>query len=100
MKLGAADPRDGNATPNRTGIDIEAGRRSWAYQQPRRQEPAPVKDADWSRTGIDRFILSSLEARGLRPASDADRATLVRRLYYDLVGLPPSPEEGDRLVRR
>ncbi len=93
VSLGAPDPRDGKATPVRVGIDIEAARRSWAYQQPRRHEPPSVTTTDWPRTEIDRFILSSLEARGLRPTRDADRATLIRRLHYDLIGLPPSPEE-------
>jgi hypothetical protein len=93
VSLGAPDPRDGKAAPVKAGIDIEAARRSWAYQQPRRHEAPPVTDADWPRTDIDRFILSSLEARGLRPTRDADRATLARRLHYDLIGLPPTPEE-------
>jgi Protein of unknown function (DUF1553)/Protein of unknown function (DUF1549)/Planctomycete cytochrome C len=93
VNLGAPDPRDGRTAPTRIGIDVEAGRRSWAYQQPRRHQPPPVADADWPRTDVDRFILSSLEARGIRPTSDVNRTILVRRLYYDLVGLPPSPEE-------
>ena len=93
LRMGAPDPRDGTAAPVRSGIDIEAGRRSWAYKPPRRHEPPAVKDGDWPRTDVDRFLLSGLEARGLRPAGDADRAALLRRLHYDLVGLPPTPEE-------
>jgi hypothetical protein len=93
VKLGAPDPRDQKTAAVKVGIDVEAGRQLWAYRQPRRHDPPAVTDADWPRTDVDRFILSSLEARGLRPASDADRATLARRVHYDLVGLPPSPEE-------
>ncbi|MBX6313719.1 MAG: DUF1553 domain-containing protein [Isosphaeraceae bacterium] len=95
IQMGAPDPRDGRAAPARTGIDLEAGRQFWAYQLPRRHEPPAVADADWPRTDIDRFILAKLEAHGLRPVHDADKATLVRRLYFDLIGLPPSPEEID-----
>ncbi len=55
-------------------------------------------DAGWPINEIDSFILAGLEARGIRPVRDADRATLIRRLSYDLVGLPPSPEEIDAFV--
>jgi Protein of unknown function (DUF1553)/Protein of unknown function (DUF1549)/Planctomycete cytochrome C len=92
VNLGAPDPRDGKVTPVRTGIDIETGRQAWAYQQPKRHEPPTVTDVDWPRTDIDRFILAPLEARAIRPTGDADRASLVRRVHYDLVGLPPTPE--------
>jgi hypothetical protein len=54
-----------------------------------------VKDAAWCRTPIDAFVLSRLEAEGLVPAPSADRVTLIRRLFYDLTGLPPTPEEVD-----
>lgn len=62
------------------------------YFRPARPAPVPeLADPSWARTDIDRFILAALEARGTRPAPDADRATLLRRLSYDLTGLPPSP---------
>jgi hypothetical protein len=93
VQLGAPDPRDGDVKPTRGGIDIEAGRRAWAYQPPRRHEPPALADANWPRTDLDRFLLASLESRGLHPVGDADRATLLRRLHYDLTGLPPTPEE-------
>ena len=98
ITMGAPDPRGGEATPVRVGIDLEAGRRFWSYQPPRRHAPPALADAGWSRTDIDRFLLAALEGRGLRPVGDADRATLLRRLAFDLVGLPPSSEEIDSFV--
>src|SRR5262249_17886355 len=53
----------------------------------------------WPRNGIDRFILSRLEKEHLSPSPEADRATLIRRLKFDLLGLPPSPEETEAFVR-
>ena len=70
----------------------------WAFVTPRRPEPPPVTDAGWCRTPVDRFVLARLEAEGLRPSPEADRATLIRRLHADLVGLPPTPEEVDAFV--
>jgi cytochrome c553 len=79
-------------------IDIEEGRKFWAYQEPRKIALPDVKDRAWPRADLDRFILARLEAKGINPAADADRTTLVRRLYYDLIGLPPTPEEIDAFV--
>jgi hypothetical protein len=63
----------------------------WSFQLMRRPTIPPVADGAWSRTAIDRFILARLQERGLKPAPEADRRTLIRRLYYDLLGLPPEP---------
>src|SRR5205823_1910276 len=79
-------------------IDIEEGRKFWAYQPPRKTSPPAVKAAAWPVDDIDCFVLAALESRELRPAADADRPTLIRRLYYDLVGLPPTPEEVEAFV--
>ena len=98
ITMGAPDPRDGQAVPVRSEIDLEAGRRFWSYQPPRRRSPPPVAQSDWPRTDIDRFLLAALEAQKLRPVGDADRATLIRRLAFDLVGIPPTPEEIDTFV--
>lgn len=65
----------------------------WAYQQPIRTAVPTVRDSDWCRNWIDHFILSALETQGRRPSSDAERITLMRRLYFDLTGLPPTPDE-------
>ncbi|WP_152050402.1 DUF1553 domain-containing protein [Tautonia marina] len=99
IEQGAPDPRTGDgAVPRSAEMDIEAGRDHWAYQPPRIAPVPDVNDSTWPRNDIDRFILARLEAEGLRPVSDADRITLIRRLSYDLVGLPPSPEEIQRFV--
>jgi hypothetical protein len=98
VKMGAPDPRDGSAAPARTGIDVEAGRKFWAFQPPRRYPAPAVRDASWPRSDVDRFVLAALEASGLRPARDADRPTLLRRVSLDLTGLPPTPEEIDAFV--
>lgn len=67
----------------------------WAYQKPLHITPPLVKNRDWIRNPIDAFILSRLEKEALQPSSEAPRETLVRRLYLDLTGLPPSPKELD-----
>src|SRR5262245_44281673 len=73
---------------------IAAGRlKHWAFRPVRRPAAPPVRDPIWARTEIDRFVLARLEEKGLRPAPDADRRTLIRRIAYDLTGLPPTPEE-------
>jgi Protein of unknown function (DUF1553)/Protein of unknown function (DUF1549) len=63
----------------------------WAFQPIGRPAVPRVSDPDWSRNPIDRFVLARMEAAGIKPAPAADRRTLVRRLYLDLIGLPPSP---------
>jgi hypothetical protein len=65
----------------------------WAFAPPRRPAPPEVRDNARVRTSVDRFILEALEARGLTLSPEADRATLIRRLSFDLTGLPPTPEE-------
>jgi Protein of unknown function (DUF1553)/Protein of unknown function (DUF1549)/Planctomycete cytochrome C len=98
IESGAPDPRDSEAPVAARAVDVEAGRRFWSFQPPvRRPLPEPAESA-WARTPIDRFILAALERQGLRPAADADRWALVRRAYFDLIGLPPTPEEIDAFV--
>jgi cytochrome c553 len=67
----------------------------WAYVAPVRPELPPVRDSKWPRNPIDRFVLAKLEQNGLKPSPEADRATLIRRLSLDLLGLPPTPAEVD-----
>ncbi len=70
----------------------------WAYVPPTRHPIPEVKDATWPLNWVDRFVLARLEKEGLRPSPEADKVTLVRRLYFDLTGLPPKPEEVDAFV--
>ena len=71
----------------------EADRDHWAFRPVVRPPLPQVNDAAWPRNAVDRFILAKLEQEGLQPAKEASRATLLRRLSFDLHGLPPSPEE-------
>lgn len=70
----------------------------WAFQPVRRTAPPPVNEAAWVQNPLDAFILAELEKAGLRPAPPADRRTLMRRAYFDLIGLPPTPEEQERFL--
>lgn len=71
----------------------------WAFVAPRRAPLPTVQHADWPRNPIDTFVLSALEAQGLNPSQPADRYTLVRRVYLDLIGLPPTPQQADAFVK-
>ncbi|MBI3863904.1 MAG: DUF1549 domain-containing protein, partial [Planctomycetia bacterium] len=70
----------------------------WAYQPLKVAAPPPVKQSDWIATPIDQFVLSRMEQNGLHPAPAADKSTLIRRVTFDLTGLPPSPEEVDAFL--
>jgi hypothetical protein len=70
----------------------------WAFVPPRRAAPPAVRDAAWPRNPVDRFVLARLEKERLAPSPPAGPYALVRRLYLDLVGLPPTPEEADAFV--
>ena len=70
----------------------------WALVRPTRPPLPPVRDSAWPQNPIDPFVLARLESEGLAPSPPADRYTLVRRVYLDLIGLPPTPEEADAFV--
>ncbi len=76
----------------------DAQRTYWAFVPPKRPEVPKVQGRAWVRNPIDAFILSQVEAMGLAPAPEADRATLIRRLRFDLTGLPPTFEEVEAFV--
>ena len=65
----------------------------WSFQPIQHPQPPQVQQADWVKNPIDAFVLARLEALKIQPAAEADRATLIRRLHLDLLGLPPSPED-------
>src|SRR5262249_3946912 len=79
--------------------DRPDGSETWWSLRPLARPPVPaVKNAAWVRTPVDHFILAKLEQEGLSPNPEADRRALIRRLTFDLLGLPPSPEELDAFV--
>jgi len=75
------------------------GSTHWAYQPIQRPDPPTVKNPAWARGAIDRFVLARLESRSIEPSPEADRATLIKRLSYDLLGLPPKVEDVDAFVQ-
>ena len=79
-------------------IDFEQGKKFWSFQPVVEQELPLVKKIEWPQQRIDYFTLASIEEAGLHPAKVADRATLIRRLTFDLTGLPPTPEEVQEFV--
>ena len=91
VRMGAPDPRTGQ-TVVKDEIDVEEGKNFWAFQPLDRTEPK-IRNQKWARTFIDRLVMAGLEEKGLSPAPDADKATLIRRLFFDLIGLPPSPDQ-------
>jgi mono/diheme cytochrome c family protein len=92
VQVGAPDPRDGGASAA-DPYDFKKAREFWSFKPVKVVAPPSVKDSSWYQTPIDRFVLAKLEENGLRPAPMATKAELVRRVYYDLTGLPPSPDE-------
>jgi uncharacterized protein DUF1553/uncharacterized protein DUF1549/cytochrome c len=92
VKMGAPDPRTGAKPAELRGRDL------WSLRPVHDPSIPVVKDTSWPQSPIDRFILAKLEEKGLRPAPPADRRTLIRRLYFDLTGLPPTPEEIDAFL--
>jgi cytochrome c553 len=100
LSIGAPWPAApaGNAVARNAAGVSESDRQFWSFQ-PIADPPAPeVKQTAWPRHALDRFVLARLEADGLRPAADADRRTFIRRVYFDLLGLPPTAEAIDAFV--
>ena len=73
-------------------------RNFWSFQPIQKSAPPTVKDAGWAKTPIDRFVLAKLEEKGLKPVQAADKRVLIRRAYFDLIGLPPTPEQVDAFL--
>ena len=95
IELGApvvAEPPDVAAT-EADPLVSDKDRSFWSFQPPKAAEPPAVKHADRVRNPIDAFLLSKLEAKGLSFSPEADKITLMRRVYFDLIGLPPEPAE-------
>jgi len=99
---GKPDPRTARAAAahaKRVGMSVAEGKKFWAYRPPVKPSLPAVRNTPWPKNDIDRFVLARLEANGLPPAPPAERPILIRRLYYDLAGLPPSPEDVDAFMK-
>jgi len=95
VNMGAPDPREETAPGTAAKVaekkyDYGEAKKWWAWQAPVKSAPPTVKDTAWPHNDIDRFLLAAMEAKGVKPVGDADKLTLIRRLYYDLVGVPPT----------
>jgi hypothetical protein len=102
VAIGAPWPGAGEHGPKPAAagrpFDLKARAQHWSFRPIRDPQPPPVARADWPRSPVDRFLLAALEAKGLTPARDADRRTLIRRATFDLIGLPPTPEEVETFL--
>ena len=103
VALGAPDPRDAKAVDT-AALDLESGRRHWAFRALSPVDPPEISavgpvEAAWTDSPIDRFVLAKLREMQFRPSQEADRTTLIRRAYFDLIGLPPPPDEVEALAR-
>ena len=96
VRIGAPDPRDGAATPK--AVDHNAGRQFWSFRPLSDYEPPEDPEAEWALTPIDHFILARQQASGVEPSPVADPRTLLRRAYFGLTGLPPSPDETEAFL--
>ena len=94
IRMGAADPRDGDVSESADeAIDLDKGRQFWSFR-PISLPPAPKNtDKDWAFNLIDRFVMAELEKNSMAPTRDASKAELLRRVSFDLTGLPPSPDQ-------
>jgi hypothetical protein len=90
VKMGAPWPSD---QPAAHAEKADTWRKHWAFQSVKVPPLPKVRDRSWPVTSVDRFVLAALEAKGLTPSAPADRRTLIRRATFDLLGLPPTPEE-------
>lgn len=100
IQMGAPDPRvDDPRTVNVNWRDPKYARDFWAFKKPLKPATPSIKNESWPKSDIDHFVLAQAEGQGLRMVDDADRPTLARRAYYDLLGLPPSPDTVGNFTR-
>ncbi|MDB6140309.1 MAG: Protein of unknown function (DUF1553)/Protein of unknown function (DUF1549)/Planctomycete, partial [Verrucomicrobiaceae bacterium] len=97
ITMGAPDPREG-AVAASLKMTAEQAKTFWSFQPVKSPALPEVKDKTWAWTGMDNFIRAGQEAKDLRPVEDADRMTLVRRIYFDLTGLPPTPQQTQAFI--
>lgn len=102
IKMGAHDPRidsEGKTAPENSDAVAELAKTHWSFQPIENPEPPSVSNQDWPRDPLDRFVLAGIDAVELEPTTDAPPATLLRRLFFDLTGLPPTAEQAAEFVR-
>ena len=92
IEMGAPDPREIKVQAVASNIDLEKGRRYWAFRAPSSAAPPAVEAVAWPRGKVDWYVLAGLESKRLRPVRDAGKADLLRRVTFDLTGLPPAPQ--------
>jgi hypothetical protein len=97
IEMGAPDPRKAEGVVQEFGADDDA-KQWWAFQPMQKPVPPSTMDSSWPKTDIDRFVLNSLESKGLKPVGDAEPLVLLRRIYFDLIGLPPSAKEAQAFL--
>jgi hypothetical protein len=98
VKRGAPVPDVGPAAAAKQGIKLAEGRKFWSFRPPRAAAPPAVHNPAWVQRPIDGFLLAELERHGLGPSPPASRRTLIRRVTFDLTGLPPTPEQVEAFV--
>jgi hypothetical protein len=101
VRMGAPDPRSQDTVASaaaKSAIDWHEARRWWSFRPLAAPAVPTVKREDWPANDIDRFILARLEEKELTPADDAAKRVLIRRATYDLIGLPPTPEEVESFL--
>ena len=99
VKRGAPFPIGTASTDGPKKIDFAAAKKFWSFRPAEKQPLPQTTNPDWPRQRLDYFVLAGMERQELKPSPEADRATLLRRLSFDLIGLPPTPEEVDAFVR-
>lgn len=99
IQMGAPDPRNGKVLETqKKEIDIAKAREFWSFKPLNQAAPPITKNKTWGKTAVDQFILSKQEEQGITPNERASRQILIRRIYFDLWGLPPEPKEIEKFV--
>lgn len=98
IRMGAPDPRAGVADVKRKKLDLKSARQFWSFRPPVKTRLPETSNLAWTKRELDHFILAKLESEGLAPSVDAEPAVLLRRLHFDLAGLPPSPRDVGRFL--
>jgi hypothetical protein len=99
VKMGAPAPRSSIIAASKPSYNFDEAKKFWSFQPVKDPRPPKVKNEAWVKSPIDRFVLAKLEEKGLKPVSDADKRTLIRRATFDLTGLPPTPDEVEEFLK-